>query len=539
MKRRIWTVAVGLAAVAALIAVPAAMAAYTSPKLEVTQTATGVVVKASLDPNDDPTARVAIIAPAGTQLTTTQAPGTVLGPVQAIVKALDLAGADLPLEGQLVVAAPGQVPAATAGRVHRARDAARDLGDGAHGRRADADRADVPRLDRRHADRARPGVHRDLPAAARRARRARPAARRSARRSTAPSSRSTASSARSPRARGSPPGCRTPGRGHAERRGRRRLAGRDRARRGEPSRRRAPGSGAIVTEPSRRRGQPRAGATVTVFGGSAKAKLTTRQARARLARTGGSRTKFAGRDVLPRRRGRDRRSGAAALHAAAAADRRGAVRQPDGRTASPRRARSSGRSSAEPLVGGRLAPAPYASSHARDRPSRHVQLRGRGPRQDLVPARRLDARRRGSRYYSERFDTVEVDSPYYHLPDPAVTGRWAQRTPPEFTFHVKAHKSMTWHEGEPTDAGVRRVPRVARAARALGEAPRDPPAVPPAVREVARGDGRARARPRRGSTRSSRSSSSGTARGWSRTSAPTRSRSSSATASRTCRSTRR
>jgi hypothetical protein len=89
------------------------MAAYTSPKLEVSQTATGVVVKASLNPNDDPTARVGIIAPSGTQLTTSQAPGTVLGPVKAIVKALDLAGADLPLEGQLVVAAPGQIPAAT------------------------------------------------------------------------------------------------------------------------------------------------------------------------------------------------------------------------------------------------------------------------------------------------------------------------------------------------------------------------------------------------------------------------------------------
>jgi hypothetical protein len=113
MKRRLWTLAVGLAAVAALLAVPAAMAAYASPKLEVTQTATGVVVKASLDPNDDPTARVAINAPAGTQLTTSQAPGTVLGPVRAMVKALDLAGADLPLEGQLVVAAPGQVPAAS------------------------------------------------------------------------------------------------------------------------------------------------------------------------------------------------------------------------------------------------------------------------------------------------------------------------------------------------------------------------------------------------------------------------------------------
>ena len=55
-------------------------------------------------------------------------------------------------------------------------------------------------------------------------------------------------------------------------------------------------------------------------------------------------------------------------------------------------------------------------------------------------------------YYSERFDTVEVDSPYYHLPDPGVTRNWALRTPPGFTFHVKAHKTMTGHEGEPDDA---------------------------------------------------------------------------------------
>ena len=113
MKGRMATVAVGLAAVAALVAVPAAMAAYTSAKLVVTQTATGVVVRATVDPNHDPTAAVLIVAPTGTQLTTTQAPGTSLGPVKAVVKALDLAGADLPLEGQLVVAAPGQVPAAS------------------------------------------------------------------------------------------------------------------------------------------------------------------------------------------------------------------------------------------------------------------------------------------------------------------------------------------------------------------------------------------------------------------------------------------
>jgi uncharacterized protein YecE (DUF72 family) len=55
------------------------------------------------------------------------------------------------------------------------------------------------------------------------------------------------------------------------------------------------------------------------------------------------------------------------------------------------------------------------------------------------------------RYYAERFDTVEVDATYYALPDPEVTARWAQRTPGDFVFHVKASAAMTWHEGPPTD----------------------------------------------------------------------------------------
>jgi hypothetical protein len=112
MRRRISTAFLALASVAALVAVPAALAAYASPKLEVKQAGTTSTVKVSLDPNDDPTASVRIFVPTGTQLTTTQAPGSVLGPVTAIVKALDLGGADLPLNGQLLVAAPGQVPAA-------------------------------------------------------------------------------------------------------------------------------------------------------------------------------------------------------------------------------------------------------------------------------------------------------------------------------------------------------------------------------------------------------------------------------------------
>jgi len=50
------------------------------------------------------------------------------------------------------------------------------------------------------------------------------------------------------------------------------------------------------------------------------------------------------------------------------------------------------------------------------------------------------------RYYAERFDVVEVDSPFYHLPSPETAAKWAERTPPDFVFHVKAHKSMTGHE---------------------------------------------------------------------------------------------
>ena len=50
------------------------------------------------------------------------------------------------------------------------------------------------------------------------------------------------------------------------------------------------------------------------------------------------------------------------------------------------------------------------------------------------------------RHYAERFDTVEVDSPFYRLPDPDVARRWAQRTPDGFVFHAKAAKGMTHHE---------------------------------------------------------------------------------------------
>jgi len=48
-------------------------------------------------------------------------------------------------------------------------------------------------------------------------------------------------------------------------------------------------------------------------------------------------------------------------------------------------------------------------------------------------------------YYAERFDTVEIDSTYYRLPDEAMTGGWAERTPLDFVFHIKAFGVMTRH----------------------------------------------------------------------------------------------
>ncbi len=57
------------------------------------------------------------------------------------------------------------------------------------------------------------------------------------------------------------------------------------------------------------------------------------------------------------------------------------------------------------------------------------------------------------RYYASQFAVVEVDATYYSLPDPANAQLWAERTPAEFSFHVKAHALLT---GQPTE--VARLP---------------------------------------------------------------------------------
>lgn len=52
------------------------------------------------------------------------------------------------------------------------------------------------------------------------------------------------------------------------------------------------------------------------------------------------------------------------------------------------------------------------------------------------------------RFYAENFDTVEVDATYYALPSERNSQLWAERTPDDFVFHVKAFAWLTQHEAE-------------------------------------------------------------------------------------------
>jgi uncharacterized protein YecE (DUF72 family) len=53
------------------------------------------------------------------------------------------------------------------------------------------------------------------------------------------------------------------------------------------------------------------------------------------------------------------------------------------------------------------------------------------------------------RYYANNFDTVEVDSTYYAIPDIRNTSLWVDRTPENFIFHIKAYGALTGHGIDP------------------------------------------------------------------------------------------
>ncbi len=52
-------------------------------------------------------------------------------------------------------------------------------------------------------------------------------------------------------------------------------------------------------------------------------------------------------------------------------------------------------------------------------------------------------------YYATRFPLVEVDSTYYSPPAEATAALWAARTPPGFTFNIKAFSLLTGHPTQP------------------------------------------------------------------------------------------
>jgi uncharacterized protein YecE (DUF72 family) len=55
------------------------------------------------------------------------------------------------------------------------------------------------------------------------------------------------------------------------------------------------------------------------------------------------------------------------------------------------------------------------------------------------------------KYYASQFPLVEVDSAYYALPSEQTATAWAQRSPDQFTFNVKAFSLFTQH---PTQVGA-------------------------------------------------------------------------------------
>lgn len=54
------------------------------------------------------------------------------------------------------------------------------------------------------------------------------------------------------------------------------------------------------------------------------------------------------------------------------------------------------------------------------------------------------------RYYAARYALVEIDTSYYAMPDAVSAERWVARTPPGFTFNMKAFRLFTGHRTQRT-----------------------------------------------------------------------------------------
>ena len=83
------------------------------------------------------------------------------------------------------------------------------------------------------------------------------------------------------------------------------------------------------------------------------------------------------------------------------------------------------------------------------------------------------------RYYAAHFPMVEVNASFYALPTIETVAAWAERTPPDFRFHVKAHQVISGHPSDPgrLPAPLRNLPaeldakgRIRRPSRELRDA---------------------------------------------------------------------
>jgi hypothetical protein len=110
VTRRSLVVVAGSASAASIVMVTAALAAYESPRLQVTQEGNTVTIAMAQSPGDDATAIMRIISPLDTQIAAARAAGSTVGTARAEFVAAS--GGQVSAEGPIVVARPEQIPAA-------------------------------------------------------------------------------------------------------------------------------------------------------------------------------------------------------------------------------------------------------------------------------------------------------------------------------------------------------------------------------------------------------------------------------------------
>ena len=78
-------------------------------------------------------------------------------------------------------------------------------------------------------------------------------------------------------------------------------------------------------------------------------------------------------------------------------------------------------------------------------------------------------------FYSQEFDTVELNVTYYRVPAAKTVAGWVERTPEDFLFSVKANKSLTHERTEPDfgtfRAGIEPLVRSGKLACVLAQFP--------------------------------------------------------------------